>query len=213
MHKYEHFKWEKEYSLPISALQHYTYCARQFALIHIEEIYEENIYTIEGNIVHEGVDNYDNYRGRNRCVNKVPVWSDKYGLYGIIDILEYKGEKLYPVEYKRGRRQKKLADEVQLCAQVMCLEEMKNTNITTAYIYYHKSRQRKEVKIDFELKKNTKIIIAETRKLIKNQIVPKADYSSSCDNCSLYELCLPEITQKSDIFNEVLRGGTDDQKS
>ncbi len=193
----QHFQWRKEYSLPLSALQHYAYCPRQFALIHIEEIFEENVFTVEGNIVHERVDKARNYRGRNKCENRVPVWSDSLGLYGIVDILEYADNNIYPVEYKRGKKKKKLADEVQLGAQCLCLEEMHDRDIPYAYIYYHSSNRRRKVVINDKLKDRVKIIVSEARKHIEKRKVPPAEYSSACDNCSLRDLCLPQARERA----------------
>lgn len=206
MYNYNHYSWTKEYSLPISALQHYAYCPRQFALIHIEEIYEENIFTLEGNFVHEKVDGKE-HRSRNNCENSVPVWSDEFGIYGVIDVLEYKDNIMYPVEYKRGKKKKKLADEVQLCAQVLCLEELHNVSIKTAYIYYYSSRSRKKVKINQEIREKTNKIIKNARTLIKKRITPTPNYSSKCDNCSLNELCLPKANKKIKKYFKNIAGG------
>ncbi len=198
----DYFAWEKEYSIPISALQHYSYCPRQFALIHIEEIYEENIFTIEGNIVHEKVDDSNNYRSNKKCENSVPVWSDKLGIYGVVDILEYEGDKLYPVEYKRGKKKKRLANQVQVCAQVLCLEEMKEVDIDCAYIYYESSRRRKEIEIKSKIRTQTQTVIRKVKEMLEKRITPEPEYTSKCDNCSLNELCLPKAKIKEEKYRK-----------
>ncbi|MCK8824001.1 CRISPR-associated protein Cas4 [Fuchsiella alkaliacetigena] len=208
MFEYDHFAWRKEYSIPISALQHYAYCSRQSALIHVEEIYEENIFTLEGNAVHERVDNASNYYNKDKeCENSVPVWSDTYGLYGVIDLVEFSSGNPYPVEFKRGKKKAKVADKVQLCAQVICLEEMYQIEIDLGYIYYNKSRQRVKVDIKKELREKTIDVIAGVREQIEKQLVPAPNYSKKCKNCSLKELCLPDLNERLVKYKKLLEVG------
>ncbi|MFW6028976.1 MAG: CRISPR-associated protein Cas4 [Halanaerobiales bacterium] len=193
-----YFQWEKIYSIPISALQHYIYCPRQFALIHIEEIYEENVFTIQGNIVHKRVDKEKNYYNKNKNVeNSLPVWSDELGIYGVADVVEFENEIPFPVEYKSGKKEYKLADNIQLMAQAFCLEEMFNINIKKGYIYYDKSRQRMEVKFNKELRKKLCETVNATRDLLINKEVPIPVNDGRCKNCSLNEICIPDLKIKA----------------
>ena len=196
--KEEYFEWEKISSIPISALQHYVYCPRQFALIHIEEIYEENIYTIDGNFVHERIDNKKNYS--KDCENSLPVWSDKLGIYGIADIIEFNKVNPKPIEYKRGKIKNQLADKIQLMAQAYCLEEMFSTQIDSGDIYYNKSRRRKEILFTDELRNRFINTVNNVRSLLIKREVPKPVNDQRCQNCSLNEVCMPDIKESINYY-------------
>lgn len=198
----DYFEWEKIKSIPISALQHYIYCPRQFALIHIEEIYEENIYTIDGNIVHDRVDNQKIY---NKSVeNSLPIWSDELGIYGVADIVEFKNDIPKPIEYKRGKMKNQLADKIQLMAQAYCLEEMFSVEIETGEIYYNKSRRRKEIIFTSDLKEKLIKTVDNVRNLLIKREVPKPVNNKRCKNCSLKESCMPDIERSINSYTEKL---------
>lgn len=198
MVEFDYFNWEKEYSIPISALQHFVYCPRQFALIHIEEIYEENIYTLKGNYVHKRVDNETNYYNNNiDCENSLPIWSDKFGIYGVIDVVEFHDGVPFPVEFKSGKKKKKMADEIQLCAEAVCLEEMFECKVAKGAIYYYSSRRRKEVNFTETLRKRLIETIEDVRNLLQKRFIPVPVRDKRCKNCSLKELCLPDLNIKS----------------
>ncbi|MFW6029037.1 MAG: CRISPR-associated protein Cas4 [Halanaerobiales bacterium] len=203
----EYYQWEKINSIPISALQHYIYCPRQFSLIHIEEIYEENIFTIQGNIVHKRVDEAKNYYNKDKVVeNSLPIWSERLGIYGIADIVEFKNGNPLPVEFKSGKKKNKLADDIQLTAQAFCLEEMFNVVIEKGYIYYDKSRQRREVQINKRLRTELGRTVQSCRDLLLNRKVPAPANDNRCTNCSLKEFCLPDLKEKADkICRELLK--------
>lgn len=189
--------------LAISALQHYSYCPRQFALIHVEQAWEENRFTAEGRILHERVDtNEIEQRGHMRYERSVLLKSERYRIQGKMDLLEIHsidGEQIYyPVEYKRGKPKIEHWDRLQLCAQALCLEEMRNTEVTAGAIWYWEVRKREQVAIDQALREEAKSIINNALKLIDTESTPPPiDNPKHCRGCSLYSLCQPE-TFKND---------------
>lgn len=179
----------------LSALEHYSYCPRQCALIHREQTYSENVYTLRGNDVHKRVDQPgDAVVNGVRTEYSVSVWSQSLGTYGIADVVEFHGETPYPVEYKHGpaRHGKKHAD-LQLCGQAMCLEEMLETDVPRGAIYHYSSRQRREVNFTAELRQRTRDAVEAVRRIMDDSILPKAPADSRCKNCSLIESCLPFV--------------------
>ena len=135
--------------VPLSALQHYSYCPRQCGLIHVEQAFAENVHTMRGNAVHERVDapGFEE-KSHVRVERALPVWSEKYGLIGKCDVVEFLPDGTpYPVEYKHGAKRVKLHDDMQLAAQAMCLEEMTGKPVPRGAIYHHSSRRRREVSI------------------------------------------------------------------
>jgi len=185
----------------ISALQHYVYCPRQCALIHVEDAWNENVFTVRGNILHEKVDT-DTYetRGTKKTIRGLRIHSFQFGLVGRCDVVEFRdlktGEEVMPVEFKSGEPKEDISDRVQLCAQVFCLEEMLNTKITQGTFFYGKIRRRNVVEIDNELRAQTESIIASVRKIVSKKIIPLAEYSAKCRNCSLQDICQPKAMNK-----------------
>ncbi len=181
-------------SIPLSALQHYLFCPRQCALIHNEQVWSENRFTAEGQILHKKAhEGPDEHRADGSILRQLYVASKEYNLNGICDIVEVSpnGE-VCPVEYKRGKPKSHRADEVQLCAQALCLGEMLNVEITKGFIFYGKIRRRKEIKIDLELRKLTLEIIRSTAEMFLTEVTPQAQYcETKCPNCSLIDLCMP----------------------
>ena len=190
--------------LPLSGLQHFIFCKRQTALIHIEQAWSENVLTAEGKILHDKVhEGGSESRGEVRYEYALPLRSLKLGLIAKADVVEFhrvnsatKGEpakwRPFPVEYKHGKPKKDNSDIVQLCAQAMCLEEMLQVEITEGAIFYGKIRRRQDVNFDEELRSITEDISKQYHDLVKSGKTPKAIYSKKCDNCSMYELCLPK---------------------
>lgn len=178
----------------LSALQHYQFCPRQCALIHIEQQWAENRYTAEGKVLHERADSgQSQQQGDLRIVRTLPICSRKYGLSGQADVVEfYTDGRAYPVEYKRGRPKKDRCDEVQLCAQALCLEEMLSLHIGCGALFYGQRRRRREIEFDPDLRGLTQMIIEQTHQLIHEGKTPIAEYSKKCDSCSLFGLCLPK---------------------
>jgi len=192
----------------ISALQHYVYCPRQCALIHVEDAWSENLYTVRGNILHEKVDT-DTYetRGTLKTIRGLRIHSFKYGIVGRCDVVEFRkgktDEEVIPVEFKSGKPKENISDKVQLCAQALCLEEMLNIKITKGAFFYGKIRRRNIVDIDDELRSQTENIIASVREIVSKKIVPTAVYEAKCRNCSLQSICQPKAMNKRKLQNYI----------
>jgi len=187
--------------IALSALQHYLYCPRQCALIHIEQSWAENIATAEGRVVHERVHAVESEMRRGiRTVTGMPLRSDRLGVTGIADVVELHRAAdgvwhPFPVEHKRGRPKAHRADEVQLCAQAMALEEMFAVEISAGALFYGQPRRRTAVTFDPTLRALTQTVAAATRTLIANGRTPRMEYDKKrCDGCSLIELCRPQAT-------------------
>ena len=185
----------------ISALQHYVYCPRQCGLIHVDDVWHENVFTVRGNILHEKVDT-DTYetRGTKRTVRGLRIHSFVHGIVGRCDVVEFSetktGEEVMPVEFKSGEPKEDSSDKVQLCAQALCLEEMLSTKITHGAFFYGKIRRRDVVEIDNELRLQTESIITSVREIVSKKILPAAEYSAKCRNCSLQDICQPKAMNK-----------------
>lgn len=181
-------------SLPISALQHWLFCPRQCALIHVERLWAENSLTAEGRVLHERADSgRPDTRDSIRTLRAVQVASATLGLHGVADVVEMRGSQPYPVEYKRGRPKAHRADEIQLCAQAMCLEEMTGRAIPEGALFYGQSRRRHAVMFDAPLRDLTQRVANEARAAIAEGRVPRPVYEPSrCEACSLREGCRPE---------------------
>lgn len=185
--------------LPLSALQHYLYCPRQCALIHLEQQWAENRQTAEGRLLHQHADTPQSERRRGvRTVTAMPLLSLELGITGKADVVEFHlgdtGEHAFPVEYKRGRPKAHRADEVQLCAQALCLEAMLDMPVKAGALFYGQTRRRKDVSFDPELRDLTLHTIAETRTMITARKTPSARYDPKrCDACSLLDLCQPHL--------------------
>ncbi|MFB9146732.1 CRISPR-associated protein Cas4 [Halomonas alkalicola] len=188
--------------IPLSALQHMLFCPRQCALIHLEQQWLENRYTAEGRILHERADNLGHERRRGiHTAMALPLASETLGLTGVADVVEFDESQqptgVRPIEYKRGRPKAHRADEVQLCAQALCLEEMLDVSIEQGALYYGKTRRRKTVAFDDELRALTLRVIADTRALFDNNRTPTAIYEPKrCDHCSLIDACQPQVMGK-----------------
>ncbi|HRJ94759.1 CRISPR-associated protein Cas4 [uncultured Thiothrix sp.] len=180
----------------LSALQHYSYCPRQCALIHQEQTFDDNVHTVRGHLAHERVDSGESgVEYGVRVERSLPLYSERYGLTGRADAVEFLADGTpYPIEYKQGKRQKKVHDEVQLVGQVLCLEEMTGKAVAEGAIFHHKSRRRRAVPITAELRAYTIGLIAEVRALLESgQMPPPVDDRSLCQACSLQESCQPEL--------------------
>lgn len=198
--------------IPLSALQHYLYCPRQCALIHVERQWAENLFTAEGRLLHERSDKPgQGLRGKVRTITAMPIRSFALGVAGIADVVELRRVgniwKPYPVEYKRGAPKAHRADEVQLCAQALCLEEMFKTEISEGALFYGKTRRRKPVAFDAELRRLTQVAAAETRSLIAAGRTPAPVYETArCRGCSLAELCWPQrLSRRSSVAAWIAR--------
>jgi CRISPR-associated exonuclease Cas4 len=186
----------------LSALQHFVFCERQCALIHIEQAWSENIFTAEGRIMHDKADsNKFESRGDVRIDYSVPLRSLRLGLVGKADVVEFHKRadgswKPFPVEYKRGKPKKDDCDRVQLCAQAICLEEMLNVDIPAGALFYGQTRRREDVVFNELLRKETAEISRKVHELIASGVTPKAAYAKKCEKCSLFEICMPKTCGK-----------------
>ncbi|WP_457651745.1 CRISPR-associated protein Cas4 [Rhodocaloribacter sp.] len=185
--------WAEEDLVPISALQHYVYCPRQCALIHVEQVWDENVFTLRGRRAHEQVDAPGHRRrGEERTVRALPLWSDRLGLVGRADVVVFGEDGApYPVEHKVGPRKARRADEVQLCAQALCLEEMFARPVPEGALFYGRSRRRRTVVFDEALRTETEATVAAVRALFRQTVLPPPAADARCRYCSLLEACMP----------------------
>lgn len=197
---------EEDDLIPISALQHVLFCERQYALIHIEQIWEENRFTAEGKVLHERVDVvHHEARRLFRQEFGLGVRCLRLGLVGKCDLVELRldptgkvGEAV-PVEFKRGRAKADDTDRVQLCAQAFCLEEMFGIPVPLGEFYYLQEHRRTESALDGELRAATERLVARIKDIRKSGITPSATYAKNkCDNCSLIDICMPRSAGTGD---------------
>lgn len=203
---------DREDVVPLSALQHYLYCPRQCALIHVERLWAENRQTAEGRLLHDRADTPQiEHRHGVRTITAMPLSSAELGIAGVADVVEFRaeagGEHPVPVEYKRGRPKAHRADEVQLCAQALCLEAMFGCRVEEGALFYAKTRRRQAVVFDDELRRLTLETIQITREMIHAGHTPTASYlPKRCDACSLVDLCQPKLLGKGRGVEAWLRG-------
>ncbi|MCK9485485.1 MAG: CRISPR-associated protein Cas4 [Dehalococcoidia bacterium] len=191
--------------VPISAIEHFSYCPRQCALIHVEQTYEENQFTIRGRIAHERVDSGEQRSTRGvREVRALSLWSDRYGLVGKADLVEFRDGRPFPVEYKVGRRRGVHA-ALQLCAQAICLEEMFGGSVEAGALYFRAERQRYHVPIDAPLRQQTLEIVEAVRQQVARRTVPEAPNDQRCRHCSLINACLPSLVASSSRLRRAQR--------
>lgn len=198
----------------LSGLQHFVFCRRQWAIIHIEQEWEENILTIEGHDLHERVDtpNIREKRGDTLYVRAMPIHSPTLGISGICDMVEFEkdangvslhGEKgLYrpkPIEYKRGKPKTHEADILQLTAQVMCLEEMLATEIEEAALFYNEVKRRQSVSVTEELRDKVRKLTKEMHHYYERRYTPRVKTGKHCKSCSLRHMCLPELMNRETV--------------
>jgi len=202
MNKGEIIMYSEDDLLPISALQHAMFCERQYALIHIEQVWEENRFTAEGRVLHERVDS-EHHESRRLFKQEygMAVRSLQWGLIGKCDLVELwytkdgGVERVSPVEFKRGRKKVDDTDRVQLCAQVLCLEEMLGKKIEGGQFYYLQEHRRTSVAIDVPLREKTTTLIEQVMKIRESGKTVAAKYEKrKCDNCSIVDLCMPKST-------------------
>lgn len=204
---------EEDY-LMISGIQHFRFCRRQWALIHVEQQWEENVHTIIGEMMHKKA--HDPYLREKRkdtiVVRALPVASKTMGVSGECDIVEFHrcddGIKLfghrglysvYPIEYKKGKPKNADEDKLQLTAQAMCLEEMFTTTISEGAIYYGEIKRREVVEFTEELRNNVAEIFREMHQYYTRRYTPKVKKSKACSSCSLKEICLPGLERSISV--------------
>lgn len=198
--------------LPLSGIQHFAFCPRQWALIHVENQWRENLRTIQGKQLHERVDNPDFFESRGDVLitRSVPLSSNELGFYGVADMIEFhavatggvglKGRmgrwQPIPIEYKRGKPKKDNVDEVQLCAQAICLEEMLGIRIQYGYVFYGEIRRRTKVMLDVTLRETVKETARQMHILYDQNITPAPTAERNCKSCSMVDICLPSLRAK-----------------
>ncbi len=212
--------------LPLSGVQHTVFCERQAALVHVEQVWADNAFTIDGSHRHRGVHEEAPRRERRGdllIVRGLALRSLELGLSGIADVVEFHrvdsgGAEIpgargrwrpYPVEYKRGRRKRHRADEVQLCAQAICLEEMLGVPVAEGALFYGKEQRRMEVSFDAGLRELTREAARRFRELVETGFTPPARKERKCDTCSLLELCMPEAMTRRRSARRFLSASVD----
>jgi CRISPR-associated exonuclease Cas4 len=181
----------------LSALEHYSYCPRQCALIHVEQSFDENVFTLRGRVVHEQVDQPEWVIEKGvRVERALPLWSHRLGLVGKADVVEFRGDTPYPIEYKHGPRRQKEHDDLQLCAQALCLEEMTGQPVPRGAIFHHSSRRRREVEFTPALREKVEQTAQQIRLMLAARTLPRAVNDARCKHCSLQDSCLPSVTNE-----------------
>jgi len=179
----------------ISALNDYVFCPRRCALKQIEGLWGDNAHTTAGTLLHEHADEPGYETGEGVTVLRaLPLVSARYGIAGKADIVEFRDGVPAPVEYKKGKRRRFDNDDVQLCAQALCLEEMFASDVPVGYVYHAGSRRRREVLFDWRLREETARVIEAVRRMLAEGVTPPAELKPRCDGCSLRGVCMPEIS-------------------
>ena len=191
----------------ISALEHWSYCPRQCALIHVEQAFDENLYTMRGQAVHKRVDEPESEIVDGvRAERAVPLWSKRLGLIGKADVVEFHSDTPCPVEYKHGPRREKEHDDLQVCAQAMCLEEMMGKEVPRGAIYHHSSRRRRELVFTTELRRHVEEAITGIRLMLESGTLPPPVNDRRCEHCSLKESCMPSVIGEQERARVLVRG-------
>jgi CRISPR-associated exonuclease Cas4 len=206
--------------LPLSGIQHFLFCRRQWALIHVERQWQENVLTVEGKLLHKRVDDpfFTEIRSGVIITRSVPVASYRLGFAGVCDVVEFaespQGVELpgrqgrylpAPVEYKRGKPKKGPSDEAQLCAQAICLEEMLAVTIPRGFLYYGETRHREEILLSTDLRALVEKMAAEMHAYFQRGYTPRVKTSKACHSCSLADVCLPELQEKTLPASQYIR--------
>ena len=185
---------ENDDPIMISALEHWSYCPRQCALIHVEQTFDENLYTLRGQAVHKRVDEpVVEEKAGVRIERALPLWSKSLGLVGKADVVEFHGKAPYPVEYKHGPHREQEHDDLQLCAQALCLEEMTGQPVPRGAIYHHSSRKRREVEFTPGLRARVVEVTQVIRTILASKQLPPPVNDRRCTHCSLQESCMPAV--------------------
>lgn len=210
---------EEEY-LMLSGIQHFKFCRRQWALIHIEQQWEENVHTVVGELMHKKV--HDPYLKEKRkdtiVVRALPISSRKLGISGECDVVEFEKSEsgvtlfghrglysIYPVEYKKGKPKITEEDKLQLMAQAMCLEEMFSTTIEEGSIFYGETRRREEVIFTKELREEVEKMLKEMHQYYERGYTPKVRKNKTCNSCSLKDICIPNLEKTSSVSNYIAK--------
>ena len=220
-------EYKEEEWLMLSGIQHVSFCRRQWALIHIEQLWAENLRTVEGMLLHGKAHDAteSESRGDLYVVRRLNVQSRTLGISGECDVVEFRrvenGITLsnkeglwqpYPVEYKRGSSKLTDADRLQLCAQALCLEEMLSCRIPCGALFYGETRRREEVEFTQELRETVSSMLKEMHDLFKRGYTPRVKPSKSCSNCSLSEYCLPRMLKQKAVSEYISEAASEDKQ-
>ena len=210
---------EDEY-LMLSEIQHYAFCPRQWALIHLEQHWQENVLTVEGNALHKKAhdESIKEKRGNTIIVRGMRVASPRIGISGAYDVVEfhmdtagvripsYQGTyRVVPIEYKHGRPKEGEEDVLQLTLQALCLEDMLAADIPFGYLYYGEIRRRVKVEFSAELKERIPVLVQEMRQYIRRGYTPLVKRRKGCKNCSLNNICVPKLNRLGSAKNYLAR--------
>ena len=213
--------YDDENYLMLSGIQHFSFCKRQWALIHIEQQWQENRLTFSGQLLHKKADNPYTIECRGDMIlsRAMPIRSHSLCLSGVADVVEFHRSpegvvlpghegvwQVIPVEYKVGRKKTWDCDAVQVCAQAICLEEMLSTSISVGYLYYGKTRRRTEVIFTEELRGCVRDLASAMYRLYETGVTPSAVYGSYCQSCSLVDVCLPEMSDQKRSVSRYMEG-------
>lgn len=204
--------------LMISALQHFVFCRRQWALIHVEQLWKDNVRTVEGNLMHQRAHDEKQIEKRPGLITMrgLRVHSRRLNVTGICDVVEFRQQEdgislpgyeghwqPYPVEYKRGRPKTHDADELQLCAQAMCLEEMLLCSVPEGSLYYGEPRRRTGVAFSTDMRQRVETLLAEMHQHMQRGYTPRPRPTKSCQACSLRDLCLPGLGKAPSVSDYI----------
>lgn len=218
-------EYKEEDFLMLSGIQHFAFCRRQWALIHIEQQWQENEYTIAGELLHKHAHDPYFYEKRKDVIisRSMPVFSRTMGVSGECDIVEFRKSEdgisihghrglyeVYPIEYKKGHPKDTEIDILQLTAQALCLEEMLSTEIGEGALYYGETRRRQEVAFSKERKEQVKSLFAEMHRIYERRYTPKVKWSKGCNACSLKDSCLPKLGKVSSVKGYIQKTITED---
>ena len=197
----------EDIAIPISSLNQFAYCPRRCALIHIEQTFDDNVFTMRGRDLHERTDKPEasGWEEGVRVERALPLVSKRLGLIGKADVVEFHGEIPYPVEYKSGANRRFENDDLQLCAQAMCLEEMLGLAVPRGAIFHHKSRRRREVMFAPELRTRVEEVAAAIHSMLASKTIPPPVNDHRCEHCSLNEACMPSIIGEQQRATALIR--------
>ena len=213
--------YDEEDFLQLSGIQHFRFCRRQWALIHVENQWQENYFTVDGTLMHENAHDGEKResRGDMLILRGLPVFSRTLGVSGKCDVVEFYRDdggvalrgseglwRPFPVEYKRGKPKANSADELQLCAQAMCLEEMLCCAIPQGALYYGEPRRRTQVEFTQELRDEVRSCLSEMHGLYARGHTPRVKPGTMCRACSLKEVCLPTLSGRRSVAEYINAG-------
>lgn len=220
-------EYKEEDYLMLSGIQHFAFCRRQWALIHVEQQWQENVQTVEGELLHKRAhDTYSSEKRNDVVISRgLPVHSREMGVSGVCDIVEFRRAEegitlhghrgtfqVYPVEYKRGKPKDTQIDILQLTAQAMCLEEMLSCTIAEGAVFYGEIKRRERIEFTDELKEQVRTMFSEMHQYFDRKYTPKVKWSKSCNACSLKDICLPKLGKAASVKEYIKSAIGEDDK-